>query len=347
MFKLVSQFSLVTICPALLLLLGAIWGGWWPLMGVLYLTLANQILDRIIGDVADSPIEDVFKVSLPVTLALIHFILLAFAIWILSHDVTSAYEKGLVFLGFGLFFANVSNAIGHELIHRRTRFEFQLGRWIFISELFGHHTSAHLLVHHPFVATHFDPNSARLNESFFRFYGRAWIGSFRMGLKAENTRRKLPANNFRFGPKHPYFAYFFGAIGLLLVCGVLAGWGGIFWYLALAGFAQLGLLVTDYIQHYGLSRTEFSNGKFEPVAPQHSWNTAHWFTRHLSLNAVRHSDHHAKPAHPYPELVAYPADIAPELPYPAGTMSVIALIPNLWRKIMNPRVEALHSAGLA
>ncbi|MBV1864297.1 MAG: alkane 1-monooxygenase [Rhodobacteraceae bacterium] len=341
MIRYISQFSIVTLLPAFLLVVGVKWGGWWPLLGVLYLTLVNQVLDRVIGELPDSPLEPSLQRVLPITLAILHFCLLGIAIWALALNTGTIAEKILIFIGFGLFFANVSNANGHELIHRRTRLEFRLGKWIFISHLFGHHTSAHLLLHHPYVATKFDPNSARLNESFFQFARRAWIGSFKMGLMAENTRRGLPADSIRFGPKHPYFSYFFGALAFLLLCWGLAGWQGVFWYLGLAVFTQTGLLLTDYIQHYGLSRCEFSDGKFEPAAPRHSWNSPHWFTRHLTLNAVRHSDHHAKPMRPYTELQAYPAEIAPEMPYPAGTMSFIALFPALWRKVMNPRVAAL------
>lgn len=342
MTRFFSQFAAVTLMPVLLLLLGAQWGGAWPLLAVVYLTVVNQIADRLIGAIADSPLEVNLKSLLPISLAALHFLLLVTAIWALALKPGTPLEKGFIFIGFSLFFATVSNANAHELIHRRTRLEFSLGKWMFISHLFGHHTSAHLLVHHPFVATRFDPNSARKNESFRHFWRRAWIGSFLMGLKAENTRRDLPVNGFGLSPRHPYFVYIFGAIIFLILCWVWAGFAGVLWYLAIAFFAQTGLLLTDYVQHYGLSRVEFADGRFEPTGPRHSWNTPHWFTRHLTLNAVRHSDHHAKPARPYTELVAYPPSVAPVLPYPAGTMSIIALFPRRWRRLMNPRLKQLR-----
>ncbi|MCP5084424.1 MAG: alkane 1-monooxygenase, partial [Alphaproteobacteria bacterium] len=242
-------------------------------------------------------------------------------------------EKSLIFIGFGFYFATVSNANGHELIHRGSHFERLLGKWIFISMLFGHHTSAHLLVHHPYVATPFDPNSARLNEGFYRFWGRAWKNSFVVGLMAENVRR---------GGKetwaHPYIHYVFGSFACLILVVTFCGPAGVAWYVGLALVAQTGLLLTDYMQHYGLQRAEFSDGRFEPVRLQHSWNAPQWFTRHLTLNAPRHSDHHVKPARPYTDLQAHPPDVAPQLPYPVGTMAAIALQPGLWRRVMNPRV---------
>lgn len=53
--------------------------------------------------------------------------------------------------------------------------------------LFGHHTSAHRLVHHRHVATPSDLNTARLGESFWHFFPRALVGSFRAGLAAERA----------------------------------------------------------------------------------------------------------------------------------------------------------------
>ena len=342
MTRFISHFTLITVIPALLLIGGAVLGGWWPLAAVFYLTAFKYLADRVVDGVHSSPLEPWLKTALPVGLAVLHFLLLWVAVWSLATKPGDWPEKLFVFIGFGLFFATVSNANGHELIHRRTRFEHALGRWIFISHLFGHHTSAHLLVHHPYVATPYDPNSARLNESFYRFWRRAWKGSFMTGLMAENARRGLPDESRKITPSNPYFQYIAGAVGFVLLVWLFAGPKGVAWYLALALVAQTGLLVTDYVQHYGLQRRQFADGKFEATGPRHSWNAPHWFTRHLTLNATRHSDHHAKPAKPYTELLSYPPDVAPELPYPAGTMSMIALIPRLWRKVMNPRVLAVR-----
>ena len=343
MTRFFSQFTLVTLTPVLLLFQGAVWGGWWPALAVIYLTVVNQLADQLVDNLSDSPLEHYLKTVLPVTLAVMHFLLLATAIWALAVKSGPTHEKILIFIGFGVFFATVSNANGHELIHRRTRWETTLGKWIFISHLFGHHTSAHLLVHHPYVATLYDPNSARLNESFRAFWRRAWGGSFMMGLRAENARRSLPINSLKFTPRHPYFTYLVGGVLILALCLTNAGWRGVLWYLGLTFVAQTGLLLTDYVQHYGLKRREGRDGKFERISLRHSWNSPRWFTRHLTLNAVRHSDHHAKPARAYTELQAYPADIAPELPYPVGIMSLIAFSPRRWRKLMNPRVKILNA----
>jgi alkane 1-monooxygenase len=77
--------------------------------------------------------------------------------------------------------------------------------------------------------------------------------------------------------------------------------------------------------------------KLEPVGPQHSWNTPHRFSGAMMLNAPRHSDHHTHPSKPYPALQLL-EDKMPMLPYSLPMMAVIALMPPLWRRVMDPRV---------
>ena len=56
----------------------------------------------------------------------------------------------------------------------------------------------------------------------------------------------------------------------------------------------------------------------------------------MTLNAPRHSDHHVTPQRPYPALQLEP-DHMPVLPQSLPVMAVTALVPPLWRKIMDPR----------
>ena len=56
----------------------------------------------------------------------------------------------------------------------------------------------------------------------------------------------------------------------------------------------------------------------------------------------RHSDHHAHPTRSYQALRHF--DEAPQLPTGYFGMFVVALIPPLWRRVMDARVLA-HSGG--
>jgi alkane 1-monooxygenase len=235
----------------------------------------------------------------------------------------------------------VSNSNAHELIHRSDRRLFGLGMAVYISLLFGHHTSAHRLVHHRFVATPDDPNTAAEGESFYSFAARAWPGAFVAGYEMENNRREKAGVTGLAG-LHPYLIYLGGAALALVVVLWLFGLDGLLAYLLLCAHAQLQLLLSDYVQHYGLLRRELPSGGLEPAGPSHSWDAPHAFSGMMMLNAPRHADHHAHPARPYPELGLNPATETPRLPHSLPVMATIALIPPLWYKIMDRRLTALR-----
>ena len=135
-----------------------------------------------------------------------------------------------------------------------------------------------------------------------------------------------------------------GAVLVLLVSWIIAGWRGVLVHLLLAAFAQTQLLLSDYVQHYGLERAKREDGSFEPVGPQHSWNAPHWLSSQWMLNAPRHSDYHAHPAKPLTTLDIPTRGAAPMLPHSLPVMACIALYPKLWKKVMNPHAEAWRGA---
>ncbi len=285
-------FATVTLIPVGLIGLGAIWGGVWVLLALFYLTVFTATLDLFVARVAKPLPDSEFPAAtgLSVTLALAHFGLMGLVVMVLAGDALGLAEKLCLFVAAGLFFGQVSNSNAHELIHRPGRILHSLGMWVYISLLFGHHTSAHPLVHHRMVATRADPSSARLGEGLYRFMARAWIGSFRAGFRAESSRLDQAGRAWW---RHPYVIYTGGAV---LFVGLAIWVGGLLPYLGLAGFAQVQLLMSDYVQHYGLVRAMNAQGKPRPMGPSQSWNAPHLMSSALMLHAPRHSDHHARPA---------------------------------------------------
>ena len=75
------------------------------------------------------------------------------------------------------------------------------------------------------------------------------------------------------------------------------------------------------------------------VMPHHSWNAAHRASNWLLINLQRHSDHHYKPDRRFPLLQNYTEAQAPQLPYGYPIMTMAAMVPPVWRKVMNPRVR--------
>lgn len=331
-------FSATTLIPIPLLVLGALPGGFWAWIALAYLTLFAFAMDELIAAATAERADDTeFPAAdgLSAVLAVAHFGVLALVVASLGRGwVAGPGESIALFLAAGLFFGQIGNSNAHELIHRGSRLLHGLGKWVFISLLFGHHASAHPKVHHVHVGTDRDPSSARLGQSYYRFAARAWRGSFLAGLRAETALRGDR------GGLHPYVEYCAGAVLFMALALWIAGWGGLAVLLGLAGFAQSQLLLSDYVQHYGLRRRIRADGKHEPVAARHSWNAPHWFTGHMMLNAPRHSDHHAHPARRYPDLARPHLGTTPMLPRSLPVMSVVALVPPLWRRSMDKRVAA-------
>ncbi len=325
-------FAVATLLPVVLIAAGALAGGLWPWLALGYMTVFTAAVDRLVArTLPTAPPEAEFPVAdaLSVALALAQFALLALTVRALATGISGSIA---LFFAMALFAGQVGNSNAHELIHRGSRFLRGLGMWAYISVLFGHHTSAHVLVHHIRVATRGDPNSARPGENLYRFIGRAWRGSFREGLRAESERLARVGRPWW---RHPYVTYLGGA-GLMLALAVLiGGWRGLAWYVPLALLAQVQLLMSDYVQHYGLSRALRPDGKPEPVAVRHSWNSPHPASSAVMLNAPRHSDHHGHPTRPYPALTLPKG--APMLPRSLPVMATLALFPPLWRRIMDPR----------
>ncbi|WP_435259630.1 alkane 1-monooxygenase [Thioclava sp. FR2] len=331
-----ALFALVALTPVPLILAGIWLGEGWVWAGFLYMSVLVIAIDQMIPYVAgDAPDGSEFPASDSVLLAvgLSHLWLFPLAVWAVAGE--SGLTPGgrtLVFLAAGYWMGQVAHPAAHELIHRGNRWLFWLGGAIYTSLLIGHHSSAHRLVHHRTVATEDDPSSAPAGMGFWQFAPRSWIGSFRAGWAAEDALRARRSKN----GVHPYHAYIGGAALSLTSGWILAGPVGVLAWFGLAAHAQLQMALADYVQHYGLRRARREDGRYEPVANCHSWNTPHWFSSALMLNAPRHSDHHAHPARPYPALRL--PDDAPMLPWPLPLACAIAMVPRLWKRRMKPHV---------
>lgn len=329
-------FAFASLTPFLLIALGAVFGGLWPWLALAWITGVTAVLDRLIhaarppADAREFPVAD----GLSVALGFAQIAVLVLVIGALADGPISAGKIAL-FLACALALGQIGNSNAHELIHRQGRFLRRLGVLCYVAVLYGQHASSHVLVHHIRVATEDDPATARRGENLYHFMGRAWWGGLIAGLRAENRRSTTARRQWW---RHPYLGYTLGGV---ICCGLafwLTGWQGLLWYLALAAAAQAQLLMSDYVQHYGLMRGQTAAGKTEPFGEEHAWNAPHPLSSAMMLNAPRHSDHHRNPARPYPALRLPQA--VPMLPQSLPVMAVIALFPPLWRKVMHPRLRA-------
>jgi alkane 1-monooxygenase len=262
---------------------------------------------------------------------------------ILWYTVTTdhlvGWEEWVLFGGLGVISGTIGINYSHELMHQKPRIERWLADILLAFVLYSHFRSEHLLVHHRYVGTPKDPVSARFNEHFWKFLPRvlrsSWVSAFN-AEKAMLARKNIPWT----APSNPFFRYWALQAVFLVIAGLIGGWWGVALFAYQASVAILQLELVNYIEHYGLTRKHLGDGKYEHVLPRHSWNAEQKASNWLLINLQRHSDHHYKPDRRFPLLQTYSKDDAPQLPYGYSVMTMAALFPRLWRKVMNPRVMA-------
>lgn len=326
--------------------LAAVKGGAWLILPPLAAWHAFTLLDALMGlnlrnADTETPETALFWYRLHVALWMPAQAISLFAlVWYATHSGhLTLFEKIWLFADAGILTGTVGIVYAHELMHQRPKWERWLGDILMAMALYGHFRSEHLLVHHRYVGTPKDAVTARYNEGFHRFFLRVLpqclISSF-MAERAMLARKKLPWHH----RSNPFWRY--GALaGLMLaLAGLAGGWLGVLLFVWQGFVAVWQLELTNYVEHYGLTREHLGDGKYEHVKPRHSWNAAHTGTNWLLINLQRHSDHHYKPARRFPLLQNYSEEEAPQLPFGYPMMTMAALVPPIWRRVMNPRVRA-------
>ena len=336
----------VSIALLPLAVVGAVYGGWTVILLPLCTWYLFSGLDFAVGRNSananpDTPVADLSAYRL-ITLiwAPLQFVLLFSLIWYVPQaEYLSSLERGALFFGVGVITGTIGITYSHELMHQSSKAERWLADVLLAMVLYSHFRSEHMLVHHRYVGTPADAVTARYNEGFHRFYPRVLRQSFVSAFQAERAmlaRKNLPWYSL----SNPFFKYWTLQTGMLALALALGGWSGLVLFLIQAGTAIWQLELVNYIEHYGLTRAHLGDGKYENVKPRHSWNSDHRASNWLLINLQRHSDHHYKPNRRYPVLQTYPTEEAPQLPYGYPVMTMAAMVPPLWHRIMNPRVRA-------
>jgi alkane 1-monooxygenase len=266
--------------------------------------------------------------------------LVIWASWVVTHRGLTPVELAGLLISVGICTGGLGITVAHELIHKASWFDRRLGQLLLLNVGYMHFYIEHLIGHHGRVATPEDPASARLGESFYRFYARTVPGSWLSAWKIERERiARLQLPWWR--NQMLWFTVLPLAYGGLLS---LFGWQAFPFFLAqcVVGFSLLELV--NYLEHYGLERQALPNGRYERVTVMHSWSTPQRLTNYFLLNLQRHADHHVNAAKPYPVLLHIEG--APELPTGYAGMVLLALVPPLFRRVMDPRVEAVRLGAL-
>jgi len=325
--------------------IGAVYGGWWTILLAIYGWTIASALDALLGLNTKNPDtetdeQDLFWYRLITMIWFpIQFVLIFGMIWWVSvTDHLSLLEKLVLFYGVGSVSGGTGIVYAHELMHQKNRLERWLADLLLATVLYSHFRTEHLLVHHTYVGTPRDAVTARYNEGFHQFFPRVLRECPASAWEAEKkmlARKGLGV----FDLSNPFWKYGFLQIAALALAFWLGGWSGVGFFVFQAFIAVWMLELTNYVEHYGLTRKHLGDGKYEHVMPHHSWNASHAASNWLLINLQRHSDHHYKPARRFPLLQTYSTSEAPQLPRGYPLMTALAMMPHLWRRRMNPKVR--------
>lgn len=327
-------------------------GGWWTWAPVLAVYAGLPLADALsalnpvhhsAGDTAALSGRIGFRLVtwlwVPVEFALV--------VWTLTRvstqPLTGVELTGLIF-SIGTVTGGIGITYAHELVHRPGRFELALGDILLALVTYPHFAIEHVYGHHKHVATPADPVSARRGEGFWAFLPRAVFGGIRHAWHIEAVRADRDRRS-RWSLENRMVRY---ALTSALLYAMILNVFGPTATLLFAAQGVVGVVMLEainYVEHYGLVRLERRPGEYERVSAKHSWDSNHRVSNWLLINLARHSDHHLLASKRYQALESVEA--SPQLPWGYGTMLLVAMVPPLWRRVMDPRLPLANASGPA
>ncbi|BDB43131.1 hypothetical protein Mkiyose1665_54410 [Mycobacterium kiyosense] len=270
-------------------------------------------------------------------------VLLACWFWAGGGWVTMTFaDKAGLMTTVGLIGGLAINA-AHDLGHTREVQERRLAKLALAQTCYGHFFVEHNRGHHVRVATAEDPASARLGETLYAFVPRSVIGGVRSAWNLEAARLARDGKT-RWTLRNDVLNAWLISIVLFAVLALWFRPVVLPWLIGQAVIG-IGLLETvNYVEHYGLRRQQLASGRYERVRPSHSWNSNTVIANVCLFHLQRHSDHHANPLRRYQALRH--DEESPQLPGGYSTMVPLAMIPPLWRRVMDRRVLAFYGGDI-
>jgi alkane 1-monooxygenase len=224
--------------------------------------------------------------------------------------------------------------VAHELGHRRGPTNRGLAYLLLSLIFYAHFLIEHNEGHHVRVATPKDAATASPGETLWHFLPRAIVCGFCNAWRIETRRLRaqhIPVLHL----DNRMLWTLIGPVTAVAFVMSISRWHALLYLIGQAAIAVFVIELGNYIEHYGLVRKVSANGKYEPVQIHHSWNSNSPVTSWVSLNLQRHSNHHCRATRRYEALEHI--ESAPRLPTSYAGMALVALIPPLWRHIMDPR----------
>lgn len=267
-------------------------------------------------------------------LALAHFALIGWGLWQVSRAPMDLWSYLGLSLSVGLGTGAMGITTAHELLHKKGRWPRAVGLAMMLGVSYMFFYTEHLKGHHKHVGTPADPTSAPLGENFYRFLWRSTLGIARFIVQTE--QKTLAQRGLRFW-RWDNPTVWYGLLPLMLMATLVAvlGWVVLPYFCLQSLVAYTLLEVVSYIEHYGLGRRPLPDGCYEKVRDEHTWDADFAWSNWATINLQHHAHHHAQPSLVYASLQA--REGSPQLPFGYPTMALVAMVPPLWHRVMDPR----------
>jgi alkane 1-monooxygenase len=288
---------------------------------------------------SDETGDPAFRV-LPILYIPAQLAVIAWSVFIASAVPLGAAGLASLLLSNGIIAGIFAMLAAHEMAHSKQRAHRALAFIMLMGTGNPQFRIAHIYGHHRYAGTERDAATARLGESFYGFLLRTLPQQWREAWDFEARRcakSDLSLLQNRALRDLLCLLALYGALAFISPLGAL-------FLLGESAVAIIVLELFNYIAHYGLARGTRFDRSYAPLGPEHSWNSSNAFSNLLIFNMGRHSDHHRKPAAAFPELA--PVGGAPELPLGYAGSILLALVPPLWRRVMDARVLAIRAKSV-
>jgi alkane 1-monooxygenase len=321
------------------------------LIPVLFIFGLVPLVDAIIGEDLNNPPEEVvndmsndqfYRILVMSTVPLFWISFISTA-WMVGTESLPWWSILALVIGVGTTNGSCLTT-GHELGHKHSPWDRLFARLACAVCGYAHFCIEHNRGHHVWVSTPEDPASSRMGESIYHFAARELPGTFIRGWEQEALRLSKKGKS-AWSLENEILQGYAITIGVAAILVAILGWAILPFIIAHHFVGWYGLTQANYVEHYGLLRQKRENGRYEPVQPRHSWNTNHIFSNLITFHLQRHSDHHANPQRPYQALRDFP-DL-PRLPSGYPGMYLLAAIPPLWFRVMDPKVVAWAGGDLS
>jgi len=276
-----------------------------------------------------------FEFLLYLNIPVVFYLLFLLSTRVTDGIYTTNELTGLL-LSNGALLASCGINVAHELGHKDEWWGRYSSVFLLIPCHYTHFHLEHNLGHHKNVATDKDPATARRNEILYAFWIRSVVGSYVNAWKLE-SKRLGQENKSVLRLDNRMIIYTFLHLIYISALFIFFSTTAALIIIASGIVSFLFLETINYVEHYGLFRKRLDSGRYERVQPWHSWNSNHHLGRIILYELTRHSDHHFLANKKYQLLEHHQS--SPQLPYGYPTSMLISMVPPLWFKIMNPRLE--------